>query len=97
MSSPQISLAHVLPITGRPALIQYAGGFCFASLVVDQPGIIEIETRLTGDFPSPDAALAFWTLLETRLRQGERVWPLLESQCQQAPPLSSLSCDSSLD
>lgn len=81
-------LARYLPIIGKPLVISHPGGYCLASvwLPIGQQ-TPRIETRLSKDYATPDEVLWYWASLEACLKMNTRIWPIILTDCLNAPPL----------
>lgn len=96
-STPPSLLASVLPITGMPMIIQHETGHCLISAYWDAFGMMQIETRLSGDFQTADAVRAYIARLTSRLVDQRAIWPLIEASCQGAPPIALITTSPASD
>lgn len=82
-------LAEILPIIGMPMVIHHQTGFCLASVYQHGPGQFVIETRLSGDFTSRQAAEQHFSILVHAAIAKEPVWSLIEASCAGARLMAS--------
>lgn len=84
----RLLLADLLPIAGTPVLLKHDSSYCVASVLYTALDDVLIETRLSGDFSTRQAAEHFFASLVEDVVLGYPVWGRILSHTSGAPPLA---------
>lgn len=84
------TLLDFLPVTGTLVIVTHPGGSCLISATAIADTSLQVETRLSGDFQTPDEVYVFLHDLRDHWEQRADIWPLIELSTTAGPALSRI-------